>query len=156
MNKKKKYPFSFKKKSDTDDICEEVYAGPGYFGGEEDPVDEPVEEPANEPADTEEQEPYIEEPPRFRGIGKGRAVPPPPEMIMCVYAGPEYFNRPADDTPRGQYLSPEEIAEMTEKDAEVIPDDGKHCPFCGTERIPGSQFCHECGAPLPETGENDG
>ncbi|MBQ7669669.1 MAG: hypothetical protein IJS45_02985 [Clostridia bacterium] len=74
-----------KKRIDVD--IEEVYAGPEFF--ERDPVDENEIEEAPAAPDPDDELPpelrmqkeYLENLPKV-----------PPEMMMCVYAGPEYFS----------------------------------------------------------------
>ena len=77
-------------------------------------------------------------------------MPPPealdPRMFMCVYAGPEYFNRGPQQNV-GIYISPEQFKKASES--------RKFCTNCGTPLPENAKFCPECGRKLPSKEEKD-
>lgn len=160
MTDKKKYPWSklssqkkmrsvasgvyagpdFFKKENPDAMMEDVYAGPEP--ADEEPVDpESVEEPCTEePKDTGHEE---EAPP----VPENLPVPPP-EMFMCVYAGPEYFNPTPDAPPRG-FSGPPSPPPQPDPPA---PGE-RACPICGGAVGDKDPFCRHCGSLLKDRTE---
>lgn len=149
-----------KRPRDNDDrkVMEEVYAGPGYFGpGTEEPDPEELEDAEN-----------VEELTKLDGAEGAECSPvfgqipperiPDPREFMCVYAGPEYFNRGSSEGVAGVAVK----TRPCDKCGEEYPDGNLQCPVCGARRVfedgtvgcltcgahirPDAKFCGECGA----------
>ena len=127
------------KKDKNEADIEEVYAGPGYFGGrEEDPDDDPIAAVYDGPEYFESLDPPVEEAPEI--------MDPP---IMMVYAGPEYFasrtklsGDPGEKTDGGKNEG--ETVKEQDKDKKV-----KFCCACGMPIDASARICPECGEKQP-------
>lgn len=61
----------------------------------------------------------------------------PPQAMMCVYAGPDYFS--GKQTLRGLMPAPE---------PEIPKRHGQFCQECGHAVEESDKFCRECGSKL--------
>ena len=147
--------------SDGDTDMNDVYAGPEFFesdgGDPEDAQDEPQIEPQDEPIPNDASE-NAEAP----ELPKDLPPFPPDEMFMCVYAGPEFFNKDPNAPPAGVFVPPADdpsprlrICPNCKRD---VPETSKFCPECGAafadedvaKDIPeDSRLCEACGAIYP-------
>ena len=85
---------------------------------------------------------YYEKPPRpMEGVYAGPKAPDP--MMMCVYAGPDFFA--GRDSTQGAYLQKQEPVVTTPVE---ISGDAVICAACGGVNAPGTRFCCECGMPF--------
>ncbi len=110
----------------SDAVMEDVYAGP-----------EIMERSA--PEGPEEEAPPVPEEEKADELIPKDLPKPPPEMMMCVYAGPEYFN-PQPGPALGVKV-------------ENIPPEKPWCKKCGALLEETDKFCPNCGEAVPKEEE---
>ncbi|MBQ7444916.1 MAG: zinc ribbon domain-containing protein [Clostridia bacterium] len=79
-------------------------------------------------------------PDKFEGQTPPPFDPNDTQRMMCVYAGPEFWN-PGPNPPAGDF-APANVEKA---------QDRIFCPFCGSPVKKEDRFCNECGEKLQKT-----
>ena len=124
-----------------------VYAGPGFFGGQEKKSEDKDETfgsggegPGEDPAASDDKP---SGPPPVAGVYAG----PDPAAFMMAYAGPQFYNN--NGAVAGGFVAQQQKTEPEKDVKSENPETGAvYCPTCGNPVPEGSKFCPECGSVL--------